>query len=47
MYWLLRIDVMIPISKVTPKEIICFSSYIPKEQLLIACCDGINENMEF
>lgn len=37
----------IPVSKITPEEIIYFSSNIPKEKLIVASSDIINKNVKF
>lgn len=37
----------IPISKITPEEIIDFSSNISKEELIIACSNCVNKYMKF
>lgn len=37
----------IPISKITPKEIICFPSNISKEKFIITWCHHVNKQMKF
>ena len=39
--------VILPVSKITPEEIIDFSTSISKEKLVIACGNNINELMKF